>query len=323
MNNINKPLFFIHIPKTAGSSFRKAAEAYFGTEKSFYDYAPQSVETHPKVIEFAYEKKDLFSAGDYITKHAHFFSGHVHYVKYAPFFHPNNIITFVRSPEQQVRSHYEHFIRDQRYEGSFETFIADKRYANVQSRILGGLGVQGYGFVGLTEDYETSINLINQLYNTDFKSLDLNKNKAKKQPSYVLTEQELDLIHQHNKDDFALYDQACSRFQRQKKAIEQSQPFIRFALLHLPPQQAQLKIHGWATCYESNEAQQLTIYINNVKTEAIIANEYRNFAKERNMNRNGFIGFTYHFPKDIKDNDKVEIYSSNHELVYLRHYKKE
>jgi hypothetical protein len=322
MDNIkNSPLFFIHIPKTAGSSFRKAAEDYFGIDYTFYDYARQSVETHPKIIEFIYDKKDFFAAGSYITQHARFLSGHVHYVKYAPFFHPNNVITFIRSPEQQVRSHFEHFVRDKRYIGSFEAFIADKRYANVQSRILGGLGIQGYGFIGLTEDYETSIALINALYNTNFKALDLNKNKAKNQPSYILTQQELDLIHQHNKEDFALYAEACIRFERQKKAIEESRPFIRFGLLPLPPQQALHKINGWLTCHESNEAQALNVYINGTKTETLIANEYRNIANERNMNRKGFIGFTYHFPKDIKHHDKIDFYAeSNNELLHSMHY---
>lgn len=323
-NKKNEPLFFIHIPKTAGSSFRVSAENYFGHKYTIYDYGSESPETHPKILELVYEKKDLFAAGNYIKENARLLSGHVHYVKYAPFFHLKNVITFVRSPEQRIRSHFEHFVRHKGYQDSFEAFIADRRFANVQSRNLGGIGIESFGFVGLTEDYETSIALINTLYNTDFKQLDINKNRDKKQSSYLITEQELNLIHQHNQADFALYQEACERFARQKKAIETSQPFIRFGLFSLSPQQALLKINGWLTCHESNKAQALTVFINGTKTETIIANEYRNIANERNMNRKGFIGFTYNYPKNIKHHDKIEIFTThNHELVYSSFYKKE
>lgn len=321
-NKKNEPLFFIHIPKTAGSSFRVSAENYFGPIYTFFDYGVDSPETHPKIVELVYEKKDLFSAGSYINDNARLLSGHVHYVKYAPFFHLKNVITFVRSPEQRIRSHFEHFVRHKGYQDSFEAFIADRRFANVQSRNLGGMGIESFGFVGLTEDYETSIALINTLYNTDFQSLDINKNQDKKQSSYLITEQELDLIRQHNKDDFVLYQAACDRFKRQKEAIETARPFIRFGLLPLSPQQAQHRINGWLTCHESDEAQALSIFINGTKIETLIANEYRNIANERNMNRKGFVGFTFLIPKNINHNDTIDFYSEpNKELLHTMHYK--
>lgn len=314
-------LFFIHIPKTAGSSFRKAAESYFGIQNCFYDYGNKSSETHPKIFEYEYKQKDRFAAGEYIIQHARFLSGHVPYSKYAAFFHPKNVITFVRSPEQQVRSHFEHYVRHHGYKGDFEDFIADRRFANMQSRMLKGLGIDALGFVGLTEEYETSLALINALYKTDLKRLSLNKNQSKNEHSYTLSDKELKLIHEHNKEDFELYEQACQRFQKQKKAIEESQPFIRFGLLHLPPKQAQHKLNGWLTCYESNQAQELDIYINGEKVETVIANEYRGMTKERNMNRSGFIGFTYHYPKNIKPNDLIELFANaNNELVYSMRY---
>lgn len=321
-NKKNEPLFFIHIPKTAGSSFRVSAENYFGPRYTVYDYGLESPETHPKILELVYEKKDLFAAGEYISNNARLLSGHVHYVKYAPFFHLKNVITFVRSPEQRIRSHFEHFVRHKGYQDSFETFIADRRFANVQARNLGSMGIESFGFVGLTEDYDTSIALINTLYNTDFKPLDINKNQDKKQSSYLMTEQELSLIHQHNKEDFALFQAACERFQRQKEAIETTRPFIRFGLLPLTPQQALHRVSGWLTNHESDEAQALSVYINNTKTATLIANEYRNFANERNMNRKGFIGFVYDYPKDIKHQDKIEFYSvATGELLHTMHYK--
>jgi len=321
MTNTNIPLFFIHIPKTAGSSFRQAAEIYFGKDLTFYDYGPEYKDTHPKITEYEYNNGDRFAAGRYIITHARFLSGHAPYSKYASFFHPNNIITFVRSPEQQICSHFEHYINLHGYKKSFKEFILEKRFANIQSRMLNGIGIQGIGFVGLTEEYQDSVSLINSIYKTDFKPLQINTNQQKSSPNYILSSEELELIHSHNKEDFALYQAACERFERQKKAIEESRPFIRFGLFPLPPQQAQLRVNGWLTTYESDEAQALTVFINGTKTETLIANEYRNMAHERNMNRKGFIGFTYHFPKDIKHHDKIDFYAEpSNELLHSMHY---
>jgi hypothetical protein len=317
MNNTIKPLFFIHIPKTAGSSFRKAAESYFGKALTFYDYGPEYKDTHPKITEYEYMNMDRFAAGSYIISHARFLSGHVPYSKYAPFFHPSNIITFIRSPEQQIRSHFEHFINLHGYKNSFKEFILEKRFTNMQSRMLNGIGIEGIGFVGLTEEYETSVALINRIYKTDFKTLQINTNQQKKLPSYILNAKELELIHTHNQEDIELYRKACIRFERQKKSVENSTNFIRFSLLHLPPKQALHKINGWLTCYELENALELAIFINGKYVEKITANEYRATANERNINRSGYIGFTYNIPNGLKHNDLIEFYATlTDELVY-------
>ncbi len=322
MKKPNYPLFFVHIPKTAGTSFRLAAKDFFGDESTFYDYGEKYIETHPKIVELEYQKKDRFAAGQYISKHAKFLSGHVSYLKYAPFINAASVITFVRSPDQHIRSHFEHYVRLHGYKESFETFILESRFINLQSRLLTSIGIDSLGFVGLAEEYDTSITLINSLYQIDFQRLQANKNQKKEAASYVLTDKELALIQEHNQADYSLYKQACIRFQRQKQAVEESVPFIRFGLLPLPLQRAQQVIRGWATCYESNKAQNITVFINGHKAETIIANEYIGIANERNMNRTGFIGFTYHFPKDIKPNDKIEFYSAiNNALLHTTYFK--
>ena len=167
MNNF--PLFFIHSPKTAGSSFRVAAEQYFGTEATYFDYGKESSETHLDILKFEYESKDRYLAAKSIKKNAKFLSGHVIYPKYAPFFSTKSVVTFVRDPAQQVRSHYEHFSRLHGYKGSFEDFIKENRFANMQSKALNGVWTDAIGFIGITERYNESLALFNKYYGTDIK----------------------------------------------------------------------------------------------------------------------------------------------------------
>jgi len=321
MPKIETNILFLHIPKTAGSSFRKAAEDYFTTPNTYYDYGIKSVETHPKILELDYKNQDRFSAGTYIMNHAQFLSGHINYHKYAPFFMAKNIITFLREPGQQIRSHFEHYVRHHNYKESFETFIQDKRFCNLQSRLLRGLPTSAYGFIGITEEYNTSIELINTYYKIDIKALSLNKNESKKTGQYQFTNAELLLIKQHNQDDIKLYSEAYELFLKQKQAIQDQKALIRFELLPLPPKQRLQKINGWLTTYESSEAEELEVLINKLAVASITANEYRPWANERNINRAGFIGFTYNFPKNIQHGDLIELVSkSTQEILYSTEY---
>lgn len=304
-------LLFIHIPKTAGSSFRKAAEAYFGSQNTFYDYGPKAKETHPDILKYEYQKKDRFLAGKAILQKARLLSGHIPYGKYAPFIHPKNIITFVRSPEQQIRSHFEHYVRHHGYKESFQFFIQEKRFSNLQSRNLQGINPEAIGFIGLTEQYDSSVTLINKLFDLNLKTLNVNQNQQKKASAYTFEKSDLALIHKHNSLDFELYEYALKRFVKQKQAVENNTPFIRFGNLPLPPKQAKIKFNGWVTCYENEDAQSFDVIINNIKIDRVTANEYRGQLNERNLNRAGYIGFTWQLPKQLKAGDDIRFIETN------------
>ncbi len=54
-------IFFVHIPKTAGTSFRLGAESYFGRERIVYDYGKGSPASTPVVVDTLYaEPKDFW-----------------------------------------------------------------------------------------------------------------------------------------------------------------------------------------------------------------------------------------------------------------------
>ena len=43
-------LLFVHIPKTAGTSFRLAAQQFYGENNVFFDYGLESVETSKEIL---------------------------------------------------------------------------------------------------------------------------------------------------------------------------------------------------------------------------------------------------------------------------------
>lgn len=312
-------MFFIHIPKTAGSSFRKSAEAYYGVTRMLYDYGVDTKETSDAVKQLEYRAQpDRFALANHARKHAAMLAGHVSYVKYAPFFHAKDVLTFVREPAQQIRSHYEHYVRHHGYKKSFMYFIGEKRFCNLQSRYLLGLPLSAIGFVGITERFDESLKLINSQFNTEFKSIKINNNTAKQSDDYVISTDELQAIIEHNADDIALYVAACERFESQKRALNARLPFVRFGLLHVPQREVRHKIKGWVVDYENSAPQTLNVLINGNKVAELSASEYVPMAKERNMGRDGFIGFTYTLPKNVKPGDELRLVDAFDRLLYHR-----
>ncbi len=52
-------IFFVHIPKTAGTSFRLGAESYFGRERIVYDYGKGSPASTPVVVDTLYAEPKI------------------------------------------------------------------------------------------------------------------------------------------------------------------------------------------------------------------------------------------------------------------------
>lgn len=313
MNNF--PLFFVHIPKTAGSSFRIAAEQYFGREATYCDYGKNSKETHADILEFEYELSDRFLAAKCIKKNAKFLSGHVIYPKYAPFFHAKSVVTFLRDPAQQVRSHYEHFSRLHGYTGSFEDFIKENRFSNMQSKSLNGVWTDAIGFIGITERYNESITLFNEYYGTDIKVLDINKNEAKSTSSYTFTEGEVELIRKMNAQDFELYDYALKRFDLHRSLLDNKLPLIRFGAMNISSKDKGKKFSIWGCCFEQDKAIEADILLDDVVVEQVTLSDYRALGAERNIHRNGFVGKSYVYPEAFETGQTVKVREKQTQLI--------
>jgi len=103
----DSPIFFVHIPKTAGTSFRTALmKAFKG--KALLDYGPASESTSKEVREHIYGNSPQSRAAIaqlLVGKKFGLLIGHVGFAKYRNVVPIDRVVTFIRRPQDQVWSH--------------------------------------------------------------------------------------------------------------------------------------------------------------------------------------------------------------------------
>jgi len=217
--------FFLHVPKTGGQSFRKAAVQYFGKDNSLLLYGENSKTTTSVINSIYYgdiysnHKEKLEAICNIIEqKSISFFSSHASAIM-LPCFKEENAIIFLREPTQRIISHYNYAIKKGHITGTFEAFIENPIYQNMQSTILCGRDIKSIKFIGIMEFYKDSITLFNKTFNTSLKVYKENRMVffSKKIKYSKLSEEEKEKIKYLNQKDYLLYYEALSLFQNRIK----------------------------------------------------------------------------------------------------------
>jgi len=219
-------IFFLHVPKTAGQSFRKAAIDYFSKESTLLLYGEDSKTTSPIANQIFYKQKELTKkekfqelSKEIDKKNIAFFSSHASSVVLDNF-KPQQAAIFLRNPIERLVSHYNYAIKKKHFSGSFETFIETPQYQNLYSAILQKTPLDKIRFIGLTEEYMESIKLFNHTFNVALKIHHINKASLfPKIKSSLLSQDLQDKITDLNQQDFILYDEAKKLYQSRKNQM--------------------------------------------------------------------------------------------------------
>lgn len=208
-------IFFIHVPKTAGTSFRVALTQTFPRRLLAFDYGARSPETTDWVRQHTHDTPDRERFRRELTERGIVaFGGHVGRPHYGDVFPPEKTIAFLRDPVDRVISEWHHHRRNSGLGDTLDQFAEAKQYRNTQARLLRGAEPETYAALGLTARYRESLTLVSQKLGWELPLLALNRNpqRAELGATYDVTDELRTRIAELNQADVQLFQAAESLF---------------------------------------------------------------------------------------------------------------
>lgn len=294
-------LFLVQIPETAGSNLRLAACRLWGSNKIVSDYGPDNRHTSEAVVDLIHLEKDFHRFKTYLdTESIAMFTSHAPLRKLRRIFPVNDIVTFLRDPVDLVISRFHAAVREG-YKNDLLTFASNRAHQNIQSRFLHSVPIELLGFVGLSERFAESLTLLNSQYGCNLTELTATTTGPDHQDCNNKLKQQ---IAQLNKDDIALYETASELFETRLQLVASETPYVHGRVQRLN----ESTIQGWAVANHSDEPCKIRLHVNDTCVAIMPASEYLPTLKERNVSRDGYVGFSYQFKKQLAPKDKVSCY---------------
>jgi len=209
-------LISLHIPKTAGTSFRHILKEVYGERAVVrFDIRRGVVELNSEV----YESEKLPSAK---VLHGHFIYDEIQ----TKFDLPQNIkkITWLRHPVHRVISNYYYLesrlktILNEEDRGvnilkkmqrTLSEYAKDERNRNRQSKFLSGISLNKFDYVGITENFEHDLIEMAKILDWPKIPQTTQKNITPSKKSGI-TDEIFQEIAELNEDDMKLYSEALS-----------------------------------------------------------------------------------------------------------------
>ncbi|MGH7684410.1 MAG: hypothetical protein ACREMT_08700, partial [Vulcanimicrobiaceae bacterium] len=216
----------IHVAKAAGNSFRECLEATFGS-RLMKDYGDWAGFDHPE----AHRRRLARTAAmrdrrDELIENYDIIHGHFVADKYAGMFARPSLVAFFRDPYQQSVAHY-HFLkrnpqRDHLEERIFHEaqmtlhdYLRWDAFYNHQSQYLGNVPVEDFTMVGLSSEFERSIELFKSIYDYDLGSARYaNINHERAHADYPIDAETKKAVDKYRAADIELYRRATEIFSR-------------------------------------------------------------------------------------------------------------
>jgi hypothetical protein len=277
------PLIFVHIPKTAGTSLRKSFSAEFNENEVLCDYGQNEVETSTKVQDAVYKNKDIYSV---ISEGEKLIFGHFLAKKYIHLSCYKNVITFIRNPVERVVSEFKHFQRHRNFKGTVIEFARLPRHRNMMHLYLRGIPWSALGFIGVSERYDDSLELLNKKYKMVVEHEVLND--APKKQHVELSIEDYEAITDLNHLDVSIYEKAFQAFIWRYDLHKKSREFVHGGWLFNATKK---EISGFAFFENSDSPVSISIKGRLNKVSIVIANKFHGEIHKYGGARCGYVGF--------------------------------
>lgn len=309
----SRRLLFIHIPKTAGTSFRHGLSQALGEGSGCYDYGPDDTNTSDIVKAHYYSAKDLWQFQKAFESSAYkFLSGHFPAQRYIHMIGAPNTIAFVREPEQRILSAYRRHTKNKGYQGSILDFIHEERFQNQQHRMLKHSPLSSYGFLGLTESYPQSVRYLNAQFGLEIPIIERNTERSRLSEMHQVGEELHEEIKTLNQLDIALYQQADRLLQTRLELALNNLPFTRGCVDSINNRM----VRGWAVRDLSDSPVRISVLVNDEEITQVTATDNRPLLKALGLGRGGRIGFEARLP-GLKAGDTVRCHAADTEQEFF------
>ncbi len=213
----------VHIPKTAGTSFRSRLAAGIG-ERLLLDY-DDWVETQTTAAEQRRSARRMEMLGELheLSRRYDVIHGHFAADKYADLFQKLDLITFVRDPYQQALSAYDTARRAfdapnpairLLHEKDMTCIDMIEAFPNHQSLYFSGKAVDEFAMIGIYERFDESVALFQSMFGIKLpdEEIRINVNPNRQGLAYDVDPDVRKAVDTHRAADIALYRRAQEHF---------------------------------------------------------------------------------------------------------------
>lgn len=297
------PTLFIHVPKTAGTSFNEAAERQFGLEAMEKDYGADAKHTSALVRAYMYDRTPADQYGFFSAFSAAgkaWLTGHFDADRYLPLFGCQHAIAFVRDPVERVISEYLYRVRQFGMDRSLEDYYRDPGETNKQYRMIGQYPWQAFWCVGTQERYGEAVEHLQEALGLPLDPVVSNARSDNKHAD-ISDEVRAD-IARWNQRDIAFYEVAASYFDAVLSTAAAGQPFCHHDIGFEPGKHA----IGWAFFRGHEGPVELGLYADGALIGTTWAAEHVPALQLVRAPREGHVGFRFVL-EPLKDVERIEI----------------